>query len=228
MLNEIFKLKWQGVLTLVLKLVSSGMKSTIRTFRRIQVLEILSVFFKNWEETKSSTLTAISKHLSAHLHEMSTRKPHEISIKEFNASLDVIFTAQKKFNCLENIVNDVQEIRKKIKLDSVHNYNRVCNLYNVTAIKNSEVPKPAVKALENGSTQVNSSEDDEETPKENGKTVKRKSSSKQLRKEKKAKKEARMQISSKGFNESFEFPSNQDSVDVDMSDGSAIESEDDE
>ncbi|KAL5275673.1 MYBBP1A.2 family protein [Megaselia abdita] len=157
---------------------------------------------------------------------MSKKQSHEISTKEFNTLLDVIFVAHKKFNCLEKVVNHVQEIRKKIKLDSVNSYTRVCNLYKVSAIKNSEVQKPAVELLENGTTQINSSDDEEEKPKENGKATKRKNSSKQLKKEKKLKKEARMQISSKGFNESFEFSSNQESVDVDVSDGSAIESED--
>lgn len=227
-LNEIFKLKWQGVLTLMLRLTSSGLKTTIRTFRRIQVLEIVSVFFKNLDEKSSFALTGISKHLSAYLHGMSTKQSKEISIKEFNTLLDVICVAQKKFNCLENAVNEIQEIRKKIKLDSVNNYNRVCNLYEVTAIKNSEVPKKVVEVLENGTTLVHSSEEDEDTPKENAKATKRKTTSKQLKKEKKLKKEARMEISSKGFNGSFEFSSNQDSVDVNMSDGSAIASEDEE
>lgn len=229
-LNEIFKLKWEGVVALIQRLTENGLKSTIRTFRRIQVLEILAVFFKNLEDKTSKSLKPVSKQIVEFVNQMATKQSHEISIKEFNTVLDVIFVAHKKFTCLGSIIEKIQEIRKKIKLDSANNYNRTCNLYNVSAIKNSEVPKPAVKILENGATEINSDEEAEK-PKENGKEKpgsKRKNNSKQLKKEKKLKKEARLQISSKGFNDDFEFSSNQDSVDVDMSDGSAIEDSEDE
>lgn len=224
-LNEIFKLKWEGVATLTQRLLNKGLQSSVRTFRRIQVLEILSVYLKNLDDKQSTTLKTISKDLTSYVKNMSTTESQKVSVKEFNTLLDVICIAHKKFDCLPKIMDKIQEIRKTIKLDSINNYKRICNLYAVDVIKNCDVSV----AKTNGTTP--SAEEQEEEPTVNGKeksAKKRKNSSKQLKKEKKLKKEARLQISSKGFNDSFEFSNNQASVDVDMSDGSAIESEDED
>ena len=218
-LSDIFKLRWRNVWNLAEDITKHGLNLQTRTFRRIQIYEILSVLYKNNElqklneELTRKRFKKIEKILSTHITSLSETKSIKHSQKEFQTLLDLLLNAQKAHQRLqmqselssESILNTVQHLRKQIRLDSAQVYQRFCNVFKLDIIRNVEVQSKANK------DDISESEDEGEITDnvENGQATqtaqKRKLSAKDLRKMKKQKKEQRLEAVSRGLNGGLDF-----------------------
>lgn len=215
LLSDIFKLRWQGVWTLASTLSKKGIAMSTRAFRRIQVVELLTLVLKNHElitqniQLAKKHLKTIECVLSKHLEELSNAG--SISQKEFITLLDMFFVAKRCYNksniditTISASTDLVQKIRSKVKLDSAQSYHRYCTAYEIKPIKNT--------IAQNGHANDNVPEVDEEIEEQQetkkDKNKKRKNSdsvSESFKKGKKLKKEERMKAFSKGLNGGFNF-----------------------
>ena len=219
LLSDIFKLRWRNVWNLAEDITKHGLNLQTRTFRRIQIYEILSLLYKNNELQKLNEELArkrfkkIEKILSTHITSLSETNTLKHSQKEFQTLLDLLLNAQKAHQRLqtqselssESILNTVQQLRKQIRLDSAQVYQRFCNVFKLDIIRNVEVQS---KANKEGTSE---SEDEAEITEsvENGQpnqtAQKRKLSANDCRKMKKQKKVERLEAASRGLNGGLDF-----------------------
>ncbi|TMW51016.1 hypothetical protein DOY81_003886 [Sarcophaga bullata] len=219
LLSDIFKLRWRNVWNLAEDLTKHALNLQTRTFRRIQIYEILSVLYKNNElqklneELAKKRFKKIEKMLSTHITSLSETSSIKHSQKEFQTLLDLLLNAQKAHQRLqmqselssESTLNTVQQLRKQIRLDSAQVYQRFCNVFKLDIIRNVEVQSKVNKE------DTSESEDEAEITEsgENGEPTqtaqKRKLSAKDLRKMKKQKKEQRLEAASRGLNGGLGF-----------------------
>ncbi|XP_055914940.1 myb-binding protein 1A [Eupeodes corollae] len=222
LLSDIFKLPWQGVWPLASTLTEKGMEMSVRTFRRIQVVESLSLVYKNHKLISENSKLA-KKHLKKietilcqHLEAIS--KASSISQKEFNTLMDLFFFAKRchskytiENSSLSSCKDCVQEIRSRVQLDLAQSYNRFCTAYEVKPLKN---PATVQNGLTNGDVSEEEEEEDNSkvdvTTSKKDKNKKRKNSdsaAESFKKGKKLKKEERMKAFSEGLNGGFNFDS---------------------
>ncbi|XP_061393037.1 myb-binding protein 1A [Musca vetustissima] len=229
LLSDIFKLRWCHIYDLAEELTQQGINLEARTFRRIQVYEILSTLYKNSElqkqnedETKKR-FKKIEKALKNHIQALTQNKSLKQSPKEFQTLLELILNVQKAQQRLnisssqlttEETLQSLQNLRKLIRLESSHVYQRFCGAFKLPVIRNTEVqPKESGHDEEENSSESNDSdaeeEDEDEEEKEkttNNSAQKRKlQTAKDLRKLKKQKKLQRLEAASKGLNGGIGF-----------------------
>lgn len=218
LISDLFKLRWNGVWHLVFALVQEGIQLNTRTFRRIQIYDALTNIYKNkellkQEKTTTRGLKKIERHINAFLEDLfSLPKNSSYSVKEFLALLELIISIHRAHALLQlpesalssaENCNKIQEMRRKIKLDSIKCYGKFCKLHGLKTIKNSELElfKEGKKSKEitlrktNSLVKLNSVEP----------AQKRKVSAKEFQKAKKLKKLQRLEISSKGLKHELTF-----------------------
>ncbi|XP_005184002.2 myb-binding protein 1A [Musca domestica] len=253
LLSDIFKLRWCHNYDLAEDLTQQGINLEARTFRRIQVYEILSILYKNNElqkqnedETKKR-FKKIEKTLKAHIQALTQNKSLKQSPKEFQTLLELIINVQKAHQRLgtssllttDETLSSLQNLRKLIRLESTHVYQRFCGAFKLNVIRNTEVQQK-----ENGEGEKESSsesegsassadDDDEEEEEEQNNTAngkhtnesKKSAATAQKRKQqtandsrklKKQKKLQRLEAASKGLNGGIGF-SQQNGNDSDSS-----------
>lgn len=225
LLSDIFKLRWQGVWTLASTLTEKGIAMSIRTFRRIQVVELLSLVFRNHELINQNTKLAkkhlknIEKIICKHIEEIS--KTTNISQREFNTLLDLLLVAKRchtKFNIdnssFSSCTDKIQEIRSRLKLDLAQSYRKFCSAYELKPLKNAA-------QLPNGHANGEEVSDGDENDRDHNTEVEGKASKKDkvkkrknsdsatdsFKKSKKLKKLDRMKALSEGLNGGFNFGS---------------------
>ncbi|XP_073828104.1 MYB binding protein 1a [Musca autumnalis] len=226
LLSDIFKLRWCHIFDLAEDLTQQGVNLEARTFRRIQVFEILSTLYKNYElqklnedETKKR-FKKIEKFLKNHIQTLTQNKSLKQSPKEFQTILELILNVQKAQQRLnitsqlttEETLNSLQNLRKLIKLESSHIYQRFCGAFKLNVIRNTEVQHTENGKEYNSESEATSEDDDEEekekpTTESNNSAVaqKRKLAAKDSRKLKKQKKLQRLEAASKGLNGGIGF-----------------------
>ncbi|XP_055845316.1 myb-binding protein 1A [Episyrphus balteatus] len=232
--SDIFKLRWQGVWTLASTLTEKGIVMSTRTFRRIQIIELLAFVYKNHELISQNTKLAkkhiknIESVISKHIDEIA--KTDNISQKEFNSLVELLTVAKRcnnKFSIDNSTFNSctdlIQEIRRRLKLDAAQSYHKFCSAYDLKPFKNAAQVQ---NGLANGN--ISKEDEEEEDTEVNGKASKtekikkRKNSdsatTESFKKGKKLKKEERMKAFSAGLNGGFNFDSTAQE-DVVISDG---------
>ncbi|KAM7347042.1 MYB binding protein 1a [Cochliomyia hominivorax] len=221
LLSDIFKLRWHNVWNIAVDLSQKGLNLQTRTFRRIQIYEVLSVLYKNYELQKQNEymtkkhFKTIEKHLERHIKALSENDSSKHSPKEFQTLLDLLLTAEKAHQRLklqnqltsENSLKYVQDLRKHIRLESAQIYHRFCNTFKLKVIRNTDLQNkstPSKHESESESETEVSNEDEQET-KSKSVAQKRKLSAKDLRKQKKLKKQQRLEAASRGLNGGIGF-----------------------
>lgn len=223
LLSDIFKLRWRNIWNLAEDLTQQGLSLQTRTFRRIQIYEILSVLYKNNDLQKQNEDPAkkhfkkIEKSLNSHIKALSENDSVKHSPKEFQTLLDLVLTAQKAHLRLqsqtvltgETTLNSVQNIRKQIRLESTQIYNRFCNAFKLNVIRNTEVKAKAsaqqVSESESDAEDLVTNEEEKSATESAPNGQKRKLSDKDLRKLKKQKKQQRLEAASRGLNGGIGF-----------------------
>ncbi|XP_075157683.1 MYB binding protein 1a [Haematobia irritans] len=238
LLSDIFKLRWRHIWDLADSLAQQGISLDSRTFRRIQVYEILSILYKNNdlqkhnEEETRKHFKKIEKALKSHINSLNQNKSLKQSPKEFQTLLELVINAQRAHNRLnlqsvltsEETLNAIQNLRKLIRLENTHIYQRFCGAFRLTVIRNSEVQHSEKQE------QIETESDDEGNENGQGHTIpngdqngsestqKRKVNAKDLRKLKKQKKMQRMEAASRGLNGGIGFTQRNGTSNPDESD----------
>ncbi|KAI8122708.1 Myb-binding protein 1A [Lucilia cuprina] len=223
LLSDIFKLRtWRNVWNMAEDLTQHGLSVQTRTFRRIQIYEVLSVLYKNHELQKQNEELAkkhfkkIEKSLSNHLKALSENTSVKHSPKEFQTLLDLLLNAEKTHQRLklqsvlsaEITLSSVQNLRKLIRLESAQVYQRFCNTFKLEVIRNTDVQnktKTQQQVSESESENDVETNGDEQETKSESKAQKRKAAAKDLRKQKKQKKQQRLEAASRGLNGGIGF-----------------------
>uniref|UniRef100_A0A1I8PD92 Myb-binding protein 1A n=1 Tax=Stomoxys calcitrans TaxID=35570 RepID=A0A1I8PD92_STOCA len=239
LLSEIFKLRWRHIWDLADNLTQQGISLEARTFRRIQIYEILSILYKNNElqklneEETRKHLKKIEKTLKAHINSLHQNKSLKQSPKEFQTLLELVINAQRAHQRLNltsvltsaETLDAIQNLRKLIRLENTHIYQRFCGAFKLTVIRNTQVVQQngqmqaeQQSELESQSEHEEEGESAEEEKKTNAKkslkakvaddsesVQKRKANSKDLRKIKKQKKLQRLEAASRGLNGGIGF-----------------------
>lgn len=157
LLKDIFKLRWIGVWIIATSLVEHGLDTknqNIRSFRRIQLFELLGLLYKNHgfirqnpkliDKRNRMIVAQINKYLDCM---QQTEKVHQ---KEF---LALVALYCEMYKCNRNVevlkLNDkidwkligekVQSIRQKIVLISLDSYQIFCKLIGIVVLKKCDV-----------------------------------------------------------------------------------------
>lgn len=223
LLSDIFKLRWHHIWDLAEDLTAQGISLQTRTFRRIQVYEILSILYKNNdlqkhnEEQTKKHFKKIEKALKTHINDLTQNKSHKQSAKEFQTLLELVLNVQKAHQRLnlpsaltsEDTLGTVQNLRKLIRLESTQIYQRFCGAFKLNVIRNTEV-KQSGGMEENNSSDATESDEEMETKTNGNQTEtnasqKRKVTANDARKLKKQKKLQRLEAASRGLNGGIGF-----------------------
>ena len=206
---KILALQWHGNFKTAKFIADEGLRSTVRSLRRTQSLQMLKTFFKNHHlfaqnESYASKYTGkICEYLITYATEVvEMPQPEFLELIQFI----VVVRQVKDFTAKDDLVAAVQKYRKLLQLkpNILNTYKSFCNVMKIPFVPNegveesktngvSKEPKVKPNATTNG---------DSPKPTENGAVKRKKISSK---KEKKLKKQHRMEAASKGFNASFNF-----------------------
>lgn len=177
-LNDVFKMRWTGIWQLASHLATNGLSQSTRTYRRIQVIEIIDTLYKNHElirqdqKLSKKPLKLIEKQIQAVV--QSLVDVENVSLKEFNTLLNTLSSTHRchtKTGLTSHLDNstlceNIQTIRKKIKLENLQSYGRFCSAYNIKMIRNDEVSNQNLKnhsKLTNGHASVLHNGDHQET-----------------------------------------------------------------
>ena len=219
LLSEIVKLRWPAVWQLAFCLAEHGLNAQTRTFRRIQVVEILQVLYKNNDlhrsqmEATSKYLKKLEKFVRAYVMFLaeSCQTAENHSAKELQTLLELLLLVQKTHmrhkthSCLAEteICSDyIQTIRKHTRLEAAQVYHRYCAAFKLPIIRNND-------ALPNSSSNGNNSNDVSSAGETFSKALQKNATKPQTAKDsqklKKAKKQQRMLAASAGLSESFSF-----------------------
>lgn len=206
--NKILATQWNGNFKMAKFIADEGLKSTVRSLRRTQSLQMLKTFFKNHhlftqnEKHAVKYFGKISEHLKVYASEV-----EEVPQPEFLELLQFVLSMRqhKEFPAKDDLVAVVQKYRNHLQLkpNILSLYKSFCSVMKVPFVPNEKaggvklngVPKPTPAVTKNGTN------GDAHPKQENG-TLKRKKNSK---KEIKLKKQQRLLAASKGFNGSFNF-----------------------
>lgn len=208
--NKILATQWNGNFKMAKFIADEGLKSTVRSLRRTQSLQMLKTFFKNHhlltqnEKHAAKYSGKISEHLKLYASEVAeVPQPEFLELLQFVLSL----RQHKEFPAKDDLVSAVQKYRNHLQLkpNILSSYKSFCNVMKVPFVPNEKtkgvktngVTKPAAAAPQKKVTNG-----DAHPKPENGTLKRKKSNSKQ---EIKLKKQQRLQAASKGFNGSFNF-----------------------
>lgn len=211
--NKILATQWNGNFKMAKFIADEGLKSTVRSLRRTQSLQMLKTFYKN-----HNIFTQNDKHAVKYsgkvceLLKTYAREVQEVPQPEFLEVVQFILAVRqhKHFTAKDELVAAIQKYRShhELKPNILSTYKSFCNVMKIPFVPNAGLVEPAKM---NGVSKKPAAVTNADEPKpENGALKRKKNNSK---KEKKLKKQQRLEAASKGFNESFTFT---DSADVMM------------
>jgi len=210
--NKILATQWNGNFKMAKFISDEGMRPTVRSLRRTQSLQMLKTFFKNHhlmaqnEKHAAKYSLKISEHLKAYASEVrEVPQPELLELIQF-----ILATRQhKEFPAKNELVAAVERYRihHQLKPNILNTYKSFCNVMKIQFVPNEKAEangddkEPTAKKGEPKT--VNGNGDAHQKPQQNG-AVKRK---RNLNKEKKLKKQQRLEVASKGMNGNFTFSS---------------------
>ncbi|XP_067636863.1 myb-binding protein 1A [Eurosta solidaginis] len=227
LLSELFRLRWSGVWSLAVALAADGLNMEIRSFRRIQIYEILKVLYKNHDlhrldvGSAKQHLKKIESALGNHIKALATNTTAEVSPKEYTVLLHLLIQAQQTHQRLQVksalATAEIAQAVQSLRADTTQLYQRYCSAYELIAGHDKDKKKSKGKKLGEGlaeaealkeqSSKLGSKMSDAvehdvaHEPQKKRKTSKDKT----LRKLKKQKKEQRLQAASAGLNGGFAY-----------------------
>lgn len=206
---KILSTQWNGNFKLATFISDAGLKSTTRSLRRSQSLQMLKTFFKNHNLLSQNEKQAkkysgkICGNLKVYASELSEiPEPEILELIQFVLALKNL----KEFEVKDELVEAIQKFREKLQLkpNILSSYKSFCNVMKIPFVGNDKVE---VKINGNGiSENGKTSSNNEKSTTENGTNKKRKNNNNN--KEKKMRKKMQLEIASKGFDENFSFTNN--------------------
>lgn len=205
--NKILTLHWHGNFKMAKFIADEGLKSTVRSLRRTQSLQMLKTFFKN-----HNLLTQNEKHATKYTGKVCellraySSEVEEVPQPEFLELVQFVMAMrqQKDFTAQDDLVAAIQRYRTHLQLkpNILSIYKTFCDATKVPFVPNEHddvsktngVHKEPHHGLTNG-----------DVPKKQENGVKRQKPS--SKKEIKLKKQRRIEASSKGLNNGFSFAS---------------------
>lgn len=215
LLQGIFNIRWAGVWKVAKLLTEEGLETTLlKVRRRTQLLELLTIMYKNvgFIKSDSSTFNKSNKSIEGNVQSYVSQltDTDQMSFKEFEALINLLLSIhlchkqpEVKSQINWNLIGEqVQKIREHVPAVSINNYSKFCNTLGLKAVQ---------KSIINGKKKRKHSVNEENTPKSTvPETASEKVSKKKRKttdenevsskKEKKLKKAERLRISSEGFN----------------------------
>lgn len=226
--TNIFNYSWSGLWDLVQFTMKNGLKTETRSFRRTQLVGLITLIYKNHRflntdlDATKLKMKNLEKELKTYLATQSNC--NNLSTKEFTEIANLLIEIQRyhtKNPSSQSILNwkevgeYVQKMRGKIFLESAQNvcYKNLCTLLKIESVKNSEDLVKNVKSNDNEEEESNEQENVVE------KQLKRKNGTVDHKKEKRLKKESRLKASSEGLiNGGFTFANNGNDEIIDKAD----------
>jgi len=210
--KQFLAMQWNGNFKLAKYISDEGLKPTIRSVRRTQSLQMLTVFFKNHNLFKQNVKDA-EKYQQKVCERLKTYAGAVDEIPE-GELLELIqfvmaMRQRKEFSSKTELVAAIQKFRGHLHLkpNVLSTYKSFCGELKVPFVPNEDVKVPTTKqnGIVNGNHAVavkNGKADEKEVKPVNGSTKRKKTSNK---KELKMKKQQRLEAASKGFSASFSF-----------------------
>lgn len=185
-------------------IADEGLKSTVRSLRRTQSLQMLKTFFKNhhlFAQNEKQALKysgKVCEYLKTYAAEVDAIPQSEfLEIIQFIIAL----RNQKYFTIKEELLEFIQKQRLHLYLKPsiLSVYKSFCNVMKIPLVSNEQIP-----AIDHGTSETANGINGaiNQKKKENGTAKRKRPSSK---KEKKLRKQQRFEIASKGFNGNFSF-----------------------
>lgn len=213
--NKILATQWNGNFKMAKFISDEGLRTTVRSLRRTQSLQMLKTFFKNNHLFVQNDKHAekysgkVCDHLKTYTTEVQeVPQPELLELIQFVLAM----RQQKLFTAKDDFVTAIQKFRvhHQLKPNILSTYKSFCNVMKVPFVPNENAEPAATNGasvkepqkLTNGHTG-----NGETTNKPENRGVKRK---KNANKEKKLKKQERLAAASKGFNTSFTFANTQE------------------
>lgn len=221
LLKDIFKLRWTGVWSIGVSLVEhlDGKNQNLRSFRRIQLFELLGLLYKNHgfitqdpkalNERNRTIVARISNYLD------NLKQTVNVHPKEFSSLVALLC---EMYKCSRNVElkikidwestgEQVQDIRQKLVLPSPDSYQTFCKLLGIKVTKNSDVQiadRNGHGSVENGTSETVEHQNNKKKRKLQEAAVDVEQESvkvnKKEKKQKKLSKEERLRIASEGLN----------------------------
>jgi DNA polymerase phi len=199
---KILTTQWSGNFKMANFIANEGLQATVRSLRRTQSLQMLKSFFKNHhlfaQNEKHATKYSgkVCEHLKTYTEIAEIPQPEFLELLQFVLAV----RNHKEFSAKDELVAAVQKFRLHLHLkpNILSTYKSFCNVMKVPFVANDKV-----EVKTNGaSVEVKTNGETKKQENGNGAVKRKKTDSK---KEKKLKKQQRMEAASKGFNGSFTF-----------------------
>lgn len=214
LLQDIFKIRWIGIWNVAQCLAEEGLQiTTIRSFRRTQIMEIITLMYQNHGFINNETVVDIFNRLNKSI-EMNIgayvkrlKDSEQISQKEFIALLNLLLAIHKcyKSDAVKSKLNwiligeQVQAIRQNVTVESISAYTRFCTMLGLKILKKAHINgEPNVK--QNGLGQKVTLQDVSKEPEPKKRKLENNIEIGYSKKEKKLKKAERLRMASEGLN----------------------------
>lgn len=207
--NKILATQWNGNFKMAKFISDEGLTTKVRSLRRTQSLQMLKTFFKNrhlftQNEKHAVKYTGkICEHLKIYANEVK-----EVPQAEFLEVVQFVMAMrhQKEFFANAELIAAIQRYRSHLQLkpNILSAYKSFCTVMKIAFVPNKQ-------SDENGPTKVNGVSKEKPAPVVNGDANQKNENGAGKRKhnankkEKKLKKQQRLEAASKGFNGSFTF-----------------------
>lgn len=207
--NKILATQWNGNFKMAKFIADEGLRSTVRSLRRTQSLQMLKTFFKNHNLFTQNEKHAVKytgrvcEHMKTYVSEVQEMPQAELlELIQFILAI----RQRKEFSAKEELVESVKKFRahQQLKPNILSTYKSFCTVMKISFVPNDETEPATVNGTSKKSPaniKQNGNGDAPLKP-ENG-LVKRKRGD--SNKEKKLKKQQRLEAASKGLNGSFSF-----------------------
>lgn len=205
---KILSTQWTGNFKLAKFIADTGLKSTTRSLRRTQSLQMLKNFFKNHslmtqnEKQAKKYPAKICEPLKEYASELNdVPEPEILELIQFILAL----RNHKDFAVKDDLVAAVQKFRShsQLKPNVLSAYKSFCNVMKIPFVANdNEVAKVNGNGVKQEQQQKTKNEKTANKTAENGGTKRKKTNTK---KEKKMRKRVQLEIASQGFDEKFSF-----------------------
>lgn len=206
--NKILATQWNGNFKMAKFISDEGLRSTVRSLRRTQSLQMLKTFFKNHHLLAQNDKYAVKysgkvgEHLKTYASEVQeVPQPELLELMQFVLAM----RQQKEFSANAELVAAVQKFRSHVQLkpNILSTYKSFCNVMKIPFVPNDTVEPSMTNGVKKPPPAVHNGTNGEVHEKKENGTAKRKM--KNANKERKLKKQQRLQAASKGFNTSFTF-----------------------
>ncbi|CRL07082.1 CLUMA_CG020081, isoform A [Clunio marinus] len=206
--NKILATQWTGNFKMAKFISDEGLKSTVRSLRRTQSMQMLKTFFKNHhlltqnEKYATKYCEKVCENLKNYVNEV-----QEVPQPEFLELIQLILTLRnhKQFSVKSELIEAIQCYRKKLLLkpNILSTYKSFCNVVKITFVPNDNIEADANLNVVSKKVEMHNGTNGVGDKKDVSNALKRKKNS--SKKEKKMRKQIRFDIASKGYNGNFNF-----------------------